>query len=105
MQNNLKKIGIVTGAAGAIGSSISKNFVKQLDRLILIDIDPTKLRIIHDELKNSDCITASYECDIGNSESVKKILDHAINEIGIPNILINNAGVGGPFHRIDEVSD
>lgn len=105
MSDNNKKIGLVTGAAGAIGSSIVEAILAQLDGLILVDINEISLQSFYQKIKNTKKKLAAIVCDVGSSESVNAMFLQAKSEVGIPNILINNAGIGGPFHRVDEVSD
>lgn len=104
MKNNIK-IGLITGAAGSIGSSIAKLLANQLDGLVLVDINERKMQKLIEKLNIQTCKVLSYKCDVGDSHSVSRMLRDAESMIGIPNILINNAGIGGPFHRIDEVTD
>lgn len=102
----INRIGLVTGAAGGIGSAIAKQLTLHVDSLILVDINTNKLQEIQKNiLEQSSIRIASYYCDISDSSSVANMLNKVSDEVGTPNILINNAGIGGPFHRIDEVSD
>jgi len=105
MSDNIKKIGLVTGAAGAIGSSIAKTISDQLDGLILVDINEIALQAFYQKNKHTSKKMSAIVCDVGCSKSVDDMFAQAKSEVGIPNILINNAGIGGPFHRVDEVSD
>lgn len=103
-KNNI--IALVTGAAGGIGGEIVNELSSAVDGLILMDLNQEKLIKTAAVLsKNVDIPIAAFCCDVGNSVSVSEALNDSYNQIGIPNILINNAGIGGPFHRIDEVSD
>lgn len=106
MKRKIKRVGIITGAAGGIGSAISKKIVPYIDSLILVDQDDHKIGLLQQQLtKQLSIPIAGYYCDISDSHSVESMLQNAEIEVGSPNILINNAGIGGPFHRIDQVSD
>lgn len=106
MKINNNRIALITGAAGGIGSEIAKKMSLHADSLILIDIDEEKTHNLKLEIeKNSKIPFAIYNCDISDSALVKNTLKQAEVEIGLPNIIINNAGFGGPFLRIDEVTD
>lgn len=106
MKNYLARIGLVTGAAGSIGSAVSEKLLSDVNALILVDIDQAKLDLLQNSIaKKTSIPTLSYFCDVGDSGSVESMLKKAQDEIGTPNVLINNAGIGGPFHRINEVSD
>lgn len=102
----MKKIAIITGAAGGIGAAIAERCIADVDALLLVDIEDTKLELLRTKLnKLSSTPVSSYHCDVGNSQSVADMINAATQEIGIPTILVNNAGIGGPFHRVDEVGD
>ena len=102
----MKKIAIITGAAGGIGTAISEKLISALDGLVLIDIDANKLTSLENNIKALTSIPVmSFCCDVGNSELVNETVVATKNEMGIPTILINNAAIGGPFHKVNEVSD
>jgi 3-oxoacyl-[acyl-carrier protein] reductase len=44
-------------------------------------------------------------CDLTSRESVDCAIDAVHKKGGAPLVLVNNAGVGGPFHRTSDVSD
>jgi 3-oxoacyl-[acyl-carrier protein] reductase len=90
---------IVTGAARGIGLAITKKLLRDVFTVSAIDIDPVPLK------KMSLPGATSCTCDAGNPEQVKSTLKTILKNHGTPWALINNAGFGGPFHRIDEVSD
>ncbi|MBA3661093.1 MAG: SDR family oxidoreductase [Gammaproteobacteria bacterium] len=100
----MQRIGLVTGAARGIGSAIARKIIAHVDRLILIDLDRKLMTELKISLMSSKPIIIK-QCDIGSSRQVNKMLEAVIEKFGIPNILINNAGIGGPFHRVDQVTD
>ena len=106
MKNVINRIALVTGAAGGIGSAICERFISDVDALVLVDIDQNKLDDLHKKLQSKSAIPViSQYCDVGDSNSVETMLVKVTEKVGTPNIIINNAGIGGPFHRVDEVSD
>jgi 3-oxoacyl-[acyl-carrier protein] reductase len=90
---------IVTGAARGIGLAITKKLVSEGFHVSALDIDPSPLN-----KKRLDGITA-LPCDVGMPEQVRSTLQALLKKNGTPWALVNNAGFGGPFHRIDQVSD
>ena len=100
----LKKIALVTGAAGGIGRAIVSRIANDVDVLILWDINETNLEALKQSFLKVDmkCDLIFQVCDAGEGSAVNACLD-ALQEI--PNIVVNNAGYGGPFQLLPEVSD
>ena len=43
-------------------------------------------------------------CDVSQPSQIERAYQQIQRDLGTPTILVNNAGLGGPFHRLDEVS-
>lgn len=93
-------LAIVTGAAQGIGHSITTALANVGYALAAIDSDEKKLAsaVFPSSVKK-------YCVDVGKSEQVRSGLEEIFKTHGTPVVLVNNAGVGGPFHRLDQVSD
>ena len=100
----MNKIGLITGASGGIGQAITQALLDKLDAIVLIDINQNKLKVLRKSLGNSIPML-SMVCDVSDAKEINNALATIKDKIGIPNILINNAGFGGPFNRINEISD
>jgi len=90
---------IVTGAARGIGLAITQKLIRDGFTVSALDIDTRPLK-----KKPLRGMTASI-CDVGSPAQVETTLQSILEKHGTPWALINNAGFGGPFHRIDQVSD
>ena len=84
----MKKIIIITGASGSIGSEIVKYFYKNND-LICIDIDKKNLRILKNKFKKIKI----YQCDLTNKKKVEQLINQLNTKYTYFDILINNAGM------------
>ena len=95
----LKKIALVTGAAGGIGRAIVSRIANDVDVLILWDINEANLEALKQSFLKVDmkCDLIFQVCDVGVGSAVNACLD-ALQEI--PNIVVNNAGYGGPFQLL-----
>ncbi|MEA3493456.1 MAG: SDR family oxidoreductase [Candidatus Margulisiibacteriota bacterium] len=87
---NLKnKIAIVTGGLGQLGSQYTKALLDAGAKVAVFDIRTDA------EKENSENY-ASYKVDITKKSSIKEALDKAVNDLGSPTILINNAALDAP---------
>lgn len=100
----MNKIGLVTGASGGIGQAITQALLKNIDALALIDINKRQLEQFHQSLGNEIPILPLI-ADVGNVKEMKVALVNIKDTIGSPNILINSAGFGGPFDKINHISN
>jgi len=91
-----KPLAIVTGAARGIGRATAE--LLSQEGITVAAIDKTVF-------KGDDNAIHPFQCDIRNGAEVRKTIGKLCKSLGAPTILINNAAIGGPFHRIDEVMD
>lgn len=94
------KIAIVTGANSGLGAAISQALVSENARVYGIGRNTKTLNSLQNEL-GKDFIPITL--DISKLETVKAWVTNTFSEEEIPDILINNAGVGS-FGKIDEMS-
>ena len=89
---------LVTGAAGGIGSAISRALARQGARLAISGTNPSKLRSFREELNDSYGAREGGDhveitCDLSNTEQVEHLIPAAIDTLGKVDILVNNAGI------------
>ena len=83
------KIVLVTGAAGAIGSQISKDFKKNGAEVILLDISEERLL---KTAKNFGEEVKFYKCDLTNKSDIEDTFKKIIIDYGGIDIIVSNAG-------------
>jgi len=99
-------IALVTGAGAGIGAAIAKRIASRVEAIVLLDLNREAVNMLAKDIHEQTTITViAHYCDVGNSDLVEQVLSRVKQQVGTPDILINNAGIGGPFHQIDEVSD
>lgn len=81
-------VALVTGSCGGIGSAILARLKNEGWSVADVDILPE----------------AGFRCDVSSEDEVKACLARVEAELGAVDLLVNNAGLGGPFHTIDEVA-
>jgi len=88
---------LVTGAAGGIGSAISRALAAQGARLALSGTNASKLRSFREELNDSYEHDAGphveITCDLSNREQVDELVPAALDTLGGIDILVTNAGI------------
>jgi len=92
------KVSIVTGASSDIGKEISKRFVEEGSKVILIARDLEKLEKARKEI-GSEELTASMSCDLTDEAQVFQTVTQIVDTYGKIDILVNNAGaINDPVH-------
>src|SRR5579885_2953962 len=93
------KVAIVTGASSEIGLEISKRFVEEGAKVVLIGRNREKLEKARSSIKNYESNTVAIPCDITNESQVIQTIDQVNNHYGKIDILVNNAGaINDPIH-------
>ncbi len=85
-----KRIAIITGAAGGIGSATARLLHEKGVGLVLADINRKGAERLASEL-GEDCL--AVVCDITRVQSVKAMVKKALERFGRVDILVNNAGI------------
>jgi NAD(P)-dependent dehydrogenase (short-subunit alcohol dehydrogenase family) len=93
------KIAVVTGASSEIGLEISKRFVEEGAKVVLIGRNIEKLEKARSSIKNYTSNTVSIQCDITNESQVIQAIDQINAHYGKIDVLVNNAGtINDPVH-------
>lgn len=95
-----KKVALITGGAGGIGSTTARRFLDEGADVMLVDIDEKKLQKTVKEI-NSKHI-AYLQADVSNEQDVKDYVDGTKSKFGKIDIFFNNAGIEGEVKPITE---
>jgi 3-oxoacyl-[acyl-carrier protein] reductase len=99
-------IALITGAAGGIGSAIARKLgAERIAVVLLANQSMVQAESIAAEIRQDGGKAISVQCDVTNNAEVENAIAAVVASFGIPSILVNNAGVGGPFHPLDQVSE
>ncbi len=95
------KTAVVTGVSSGLGKAIAESLVKEkLFKIYGIARNTEALSALHQELGS---FFIPVVLDITDEKRVRAWVQHTFDKSHVPDILINNAGVGA-FARIDEMS-
>ena len=92
--NTLKnKTVVVTGAASGIGAALAHELALSGAKLMLADVDSTRLHALASELREHGVTCLTQVCDVAQPEAVQALASRTATELGGADVLINNAGV------------
>ncbi len=93
---------VITGAGSGIGRATALAFAEEGADVVITDINPTAAA---DTMKLlGDNGLGEYTVDSSDGEAVAKFAEQVRAEHGVPDIVVNNAGIGitGPFLQMSE---
>lgn len=88
------RIAIVTGAGGGIGLAISRLLGSYGAHIVLTEINQESLDTALAELASMGIKTTGYICDASNEKEIDTTFASIAKNVGIPDILVNNAAIG-----------
>ena len=100
---------IITGASKGLGFEIAKKFVQEGHNIAICSRNIIELIKASKDLKefkkNKKQVIYYKRCDISNWDNVKHFVYEIMKKFKKINVLVNNAGVYGPFGLIEEINN
>ena len=90
------QVAIITGGGAGIGQAISELFAAAGAAIVVSDLKKETADAVADGIVASGGRAIGVACDVTNAEARKALVDAAASAYGQINILVNNAGGGGP---------
>ena len=87
-----KKIVFITAAAGSMGESQARLFSSNGYKVFLTDINEEKLKMLSNDLKETNSDVSHSVLDVRSEKSWKKSVDLCIKKFNSLDVLCNNAG-------------
>lgn len=84
------RVAIVTGASSGLGVHFARTLHAVGATVVLAARREDRLASLRDELSGSVAIAA----DLGRAEDRERLVAETVDRVGVPRILVNNAGVG-----------
>ncbi len=89
------EVALVTGGARGIGRAIVDQFVHEGAAVGILDVDADGARAAAEELQGHGGRTVALSADVADSARLAEALKVIARDIGLPTVLVNNAGIGG----------
>ncbi|MCC6455446.1 MAG: SDR family oxidoreductase [Caldilineaceae bacterium] len=101
-----KRVAVVTGAARGIGKAIAERLLRDGFIVAIADLNEPEAQATSRQLAgtDSDKVFAIY-VDVTDSASVRQMVDTVLARAGQIDVLVNNAGIGGPVGPIAACSE
>jgi NAD(P)-dependent dehydrogenase (short-subunit alcohol dehydrogenase family) len=90
---------LVTAGAAGIGLAIARAFAVTGARVFVADIDAAALASLAKESPDVHCSV----CDLSNRSEIERMVPEAIATLGGLDVLVNNAGIGGPTSPVADL--
>jgi NAD(P)-dependent dehydrogenase (short-subunit alcohol dehydrogenase family) len=97
------KAALVTGAGSGIGKAIATVFAREGARVMASDINEDTARAVAAQIEDSGGEARPLRADTTKEDDVKSAIQATVEAWGCVDIVVNNAGIGGPQYSYDQV--
>jgi short-subunit dehydrogenase len=92
---------LITGTSSGLGRALALEYAAPGTTLILIARRLDRIVEISGSVEEKGGISVLYEADVRNREQMEKISGEILSGIGVPDIIVANAGIRGGRHGND----
>jgi NAD(P)-dependent dehydrogenase (short-subunit alcohol dehydrogenase family) len=97
------KVAFITGAANGIGAGTARRFAQEGARLALADVQNDDGERLRADLEAQGAEVIYLECDVRDSESVRRALEVTVARFERLDVVFANAGINGVWTPVDEL--
>jgi 3-oxoacyl-[acyl-carrier protein] reductase len=97
---------LITGASQGLGKALAQAYVAAGAQVVLCARNAETLAATRAEIAagaTAQQRVLALPCDVANEAQVQHLVEYALQELGAIHVLVNNAGVYGPFGAIETV--
>ena len=91
----------VTGAGSGIGRETAFAFAREGAEVVISDIDEAAVKDTAAEITARGGVAHAYVLDVSDAEAVEAFAERVSAEHGVPDIVVNNAGIGQAGNFLD----
>lgn len=88
------KVVLITGASSGIGAAIAREAAARGAVIALVGRNAGRLAEVEQSIRNSGGRASAYICDLTNAAEIEQLRSRVSEEVGLPDVLVNNAGSG-----------
>ncbi|TVO66889.1 SDR family NAD(P)-dependent oxidoreductase [Denitromonas ohlonensis] len=102
MPQHSSRIALITGAASGIGRSVAERLALQDGAMVcIVDREADAAREAAHSIEAAGGRAQTFVADLADSAAVQRMLNRIDAEIGMPDIVINNAGIAATIPVLD----
>ncbi|MEO3759062.1 SDR family oxidoreductase [Mycobacterium sp. B14F4] len=91
----------VTGAGSGIGRATALAFASEGAEVVVSDIDEGTVKETAAQVTARGGVAHAYTVDVSDTDAVERFVDRLCAEHGVPDVVVNNAGVGHAGRFLD----
>ena len=99
------KVVVVTGASSGIGKATARAMARMHSRVVLIARDGDRLRHVVEAIEAEGGKASAYTADLSDMTAIDRAAAAIRDHVGIPDVVVNNAGAGQWKSLIDTDPD
>ncbi len=97
------KVMVVTGAGSGIGRAVALELLAREARVVAVDLRSEGLATLREEAASTDLFTITL--DVTDRDAVRALPARVIDEFGVIDGIVNNAGIIQPFVKVLDLDD
>ncbi|MBJ8344779.1 SDR family oxidoreductase [Antrihabitans sp. YC2-6] len=92
---------VITGAGSGIGRATALAFARAGAEVVLSDVNLASAKETAALIAEQGGLAHAYQLDVGDADAIQKHADVVVEKHGVPDVLVNNAGVGQAGRFLD----
>ena len=86
-------VAVITGASSGIGESVARAFADEGAKVVVCARGIAKATAVAESIVEAGGQAVALTCDISSDESVAALQETVAEQVGVPDIVVNNAGI------------